>query len=204
MIKTSTLINTIFLSAILTFAIFPSAGYAQDGHYFISPAIFYSADLQEQTAKADSSNSILDLRAGFSIAPNIFVGALYSMDNKNVKTSGYSTASNNYDEVRKRTSYGPFVGYLSTNFYALFTYLMSSQWAVTSTTSTGTTNNTYTGGGYQFDLGLKFPLWGVQFGPMISYKLYTYSDISGSTNQTLSPAFKETKLDPTLAIWIFF
>lgn len=181
---------------------------AQDGgsggNYFISPAIFYNADLQERSAKADSSNLLLDFRGGINVGTNMYVGLLYAMDNKSVKTSGYSSASDNYEDTRKRTSYGPFFAYFIDSFFGMFTYLYDSEWSISSVGTSGTTNTVYDGWGYQLDLGFKFPLWGVQFGPLMSYKYFSYSKITSGSPQALNPEFKETKLDPSLAIWIFF
>ena len=47
---------------------------SSNGQFFFSPAIFYNSDTQEQAAKADTSNMLIDLRAGINVGPDIFVG----------------------------------------------------------------------------------------------------------------------------------
>lgn len=176
------------------------------GNYFVSPSLFYSSDLQQKNSKADSSLLLFDMRFGMNISDTFFAGLIYGIDNKTVKTSGYQTAANNYDNKYERTSYGPFVAYFFDPFFLIFNYYFSSTWKVTSKSeATGSSTDTYSGFGYQFDFGFRVPVWSMHIGPVLSYKVFDYSQIkSGGSTQSLSPHFRETKIEPALSLWVTF
>lgn len=177
------------------------------GNIFVSPTILYWSEIQQRNSKSDTYKLTSDLRIGVRAMENIFLGGIYGIDDSRVKTTGYSSPSQNYDEKTTRRSYGPLAGYVAEDFYVLAAYHFASEWKIESVPSAApSSTSTYTGRGYQLDAGLKIPLWGFWISPQLSYKYFSYAKLVSSTSgeSTLSPELSVEKIDPSLGLWFFF
>ena len=58
----------------------------------------------------------------------------------------------------------------------------------------------------QLDVGYKIPVWGIFFGPQLSYKVYTYSKLKtdGGAAQSISPKLEDAGVEPSLIFYYFF
>lgn len=199
--------STVFAIMIFTFVGAPS--FAQEsltGDFLVAPSIFYNSGIRTKTSKDEKSYLVGELKLAYQVHPDIFLGATYQREQEDSKTSGYSAASLNNATTAVRESLGASVGYVTTTYHVLFTYFFDSKWNVNSKTTTGSNKYNYTGNGMQLDLGYKIPIWGIYFGPQLSYKMFTYTKLKtdGGEATSLSPKLEDTSLDPSLVFVILF
>lgn len=177
-----------------------------DSRFLVAPALFYYSNLRERSSKEEKSYTMYELKIGGAISSEIFLGLSYQGEQGETKNSGYSSAALNNSSKDQRTSYGPFIGYITPTFHSAFTYYYLSQWDLNTTTSTGSTKYKYTGSGMQFDIGYKIQLGGIFFGPQLSYKIFTYKKLStdDGAEASISPALKDSAIEPSIVLYWFF
>lgn len=174
--------------------------------FLVGFGAFYKAESRKRSAKSDTSSYLADLRLAYAVADSLYLGATYGLDVENIETSGYASASDNSTSELNRQSYGPTFGYFRSNFFSFITYHLNSTWKVSSKGSSTNTEEEYTGTGFQLDVGVILPLGSVSIGPQLSYKTFTYKKLksNGGSSSSISPAFKDDKLEPQLTIWTSF
>lgn len=204
----------LFFSLVFSFMALPSLSNAQFSapsvgglsDYYIGSSLFYYSNLRTRTSRDEKSYFVYDIRAGYQVNPNIYLGLIYQADKDGLKASGYSSDSLNNTTSSQRASLGPTISYITETYHAHLTYFYSSKWKLDVVTNTGTNAYEYTGTGLQADFGYKFPVWGMLIGPQISYKKFTYTKLStnGGTEISLSPKLEEDTFEPSLVIYFFF
>ena len=176
------------------------------GDFFVAPSVFYYTGLRSRTSEDQRGYLVYDLKVAYQVYPNIFLGPAYQIEDEETKTSGYASASLNNHSKSKRTSLGASLGYVTETYHIMFTYYFDSKWQLDTITSSGSNKYQYTGSGMQLDLGYKIPIWGIHFGPQLSYKVYTYGRLktdSGSA-QSISPKLEDAGVEPSLIFFYFF
>lgn len=106
----------------------------------------------------------------------------------------YGSEQNEYPEGSlNRTGLGPSAGWMkskSQGLYFMGTYFINPSMS-----------GGYKGKGTQFDIGYRFALDKVSIGPQLSQKSFTYDEVNGVT---ISPAYKDNRVDPYFTVWIDF
>lgn len=198
------------LIAIITFLLFFPAhgqeGISDVGNFMIAPSLFYYTGLRSRTSEDQKGYLVYDLKVAYQVYPNLFLGPAYQIEDEETKTSGYASASLNNQSKSKRTSLGAALGYVTTTYHFMFTYYFQSNWVLDTTTSSGSNKYDYSGNGMQLDVGYKIPVWGIFFGPQLSYKVYTYSKLKtdGGAAQSISPKLEDAGVEPSLIFYYFF
>lgn len=188
--KNSTLLLIAFLFATLCSNHSYAAGGSSTGLTF-HPSLFYEQSSSNLSGTSNTANSTtttktyLGLAFGYIADSSLFLGGQYITDRISVTGSDDTT----------RTAYGPAIGYVGQSISLLYTYYMSV------VESKGSAN--YGGGsGWQFDLGWKFDVSsGFALGPQITYKYFTYTKVTTTTESNLSPSYNYSELIPQLAMW---
>lgn len=176
------------------------------GDFFVAPSVFYYTGLRSRTSEDEKGYLVYDLKAAYQVYPNIFLGPAYQIEDEETKTSGYASASLNNQSKSKRTSLGASLGYVTATYHFMFTYYFDSKWKLDTTTSSGSNKYQYTGSGMQLDVGYKIPIWGIYFGPQLSYKIYTYGKLKTDSGaaQSISPKLEDAGVEPSLIFYYFF
>lgn len=174
--------------------------------FYVSPSLFYYSGLRSKSTREEKTFLAYDLKVGYQVYPNIFLGLIYQGDESTIKNSGYASETLNNSSKSSRASYGASLGYITPSLHFMFSYYIESKWKLNTTTSAGVGRFDYSGNGMQFDIGYKIPLGKVVFGPQISYKLYSYSKVSidGGQSASASPKLEESNLEPSLVLYYFF
>lgn len=197
-----------FLSLIAFFALVIQAQAQESapGSFYVAPSLFYYSGLRTRTSKDDNSYLVYELKAAGRIYPDLYLGLTYQVEDDYSKTSGYSSDSLNNTTTAKRTSMGINVGYIKPTYHFILNYFWDSQLELSTKTSSANSKYKYTGTGYQLDLGYKIPIWGIHFGPQISYKLFTYNRLStdGGAATSISPKLEDLNFDPSITVFYFF
>lgn len=175
-------------------------------NFLFAPGIFYSSGLTSRNSKDERTELRGEVKLAYQVYPGIYFGPTFNFEQTSNKTSGYSSASLNNMTTGNRQSYGASVGHVTTSYHVNFTYHVNSTWNLNQTTSSGSSKYVYKGEGFQVDLGYKIPIWGVFFGPQLSYKLLEYSKLSadGGPSESISPKLKETGYEPSVVLYWFF
>jgi hypothetical protein len=175
-------------------------------NFLIAPGIFYSSGLTARNSKDERIELRAEVKLAYQVYPQIYFGPTFNLEQTSRKTSGYSSPTLNNLTKGQRQSYGASLVYITTSYHFSVTYFVNSTWNLDTTTSSESTKYAYKGNGFQFDLGYKIPIWGVFFGPQLSYKLLEYSKLStdGSSSESISPKLKESGLEPSVVLHWFF
>ncbi len=176
------------------------------GSNYFGLAGFSQAEVRSRTAKNDTSGYLADARLGYAVFNHIYLGALYDLDVEKVKTSGYPVDASNKTIDYSRVSYGPSVAFISPHFFSVITYHYSSQWTVKTTSGGETTKVIYSGVGMQLDVGFQWAVGSIWIGPQVSYKQFLYTKLKNEDGSTevIAPNLKDSKVEPTLAVWTYF
>lgn len=107
----------------------------------------------------ESSTSILNVKAGFTLSSGLYVGAIY--DSRTDESNG---------SKNERTGYGATIGYHNSGWFIDGSYFISSTYKLANGTELSE------GSGYGIDLGKNFDLTAnIYLGLQISYKSFTYN-----------------------------
>ena len=203
--------NRIFQSLVVAAAMGCSStsAYGQEsipGNFLIAPSLLYHSGLRTRNSESKNSYLVYEARLGYQVHPEVFLGLHYQVEDENIENSGYSSANLNNTSVTKRTSIGASVGYVTSGLHLFFSYFLDSKWSLNTTSSGQQNRYDYNGAGFQVDVGYKIPLWGLFLGPQISYKKFSYGNLStdGGSASSISPQLEETSVEPSLAIYYFF
>lgn len=196
----------VVIFATLTFHTTTSAQESVSGDFYVAPSLLYYNNLRARNSKDEKAYLAYDLKVGYQIYPDIFLGIVYQGEQDNRKTSGYSSATLNNSSKGVRTSLGPSIGYILPTYHIVLSYFLDSKWNLDTTTSSGTSKYAYTGSGFQLDLGYKISFLGFLFGPQLSYKSYSYGKLStdGGAADSITPKLEESNLEPSIAFYFFF
>lgn len=180
------LINTIAVILSL-FSTFTTRTFAEG--FTFGTSIFYSQekdDNKDSPPATEVKLTIYDLKLGYVMSSNIYLGAIYANENKDVVTS---------EEDIKAT--GVSLGYYHVGWFALGHYFLQTE-------KTFSSSDTKLSGksGHQIDLGY---LYGMSssfvIGPQITYKNYEFSKQDpGGTDVKIT----KTRLLPMIHLAIIF
>jgi hypothetical protein len=147
-----------------------------------------------------------DLSVGYTPLEFLSVGLLYTIDQAKVTTTGYSLSSDNYESRDYRTSWGPQIHLWFEPFYLAASYYLDSK-LTSELTTDGLSPYKYEGTGLSIELGFLYaPSESVQFSISAMYRNWKHPTRTqnGGGTTTLSPPRDETRLDPSLKVWLFF
>lgn len=106
----------------------------------------------------------------------------------------YGSEQNEYPGgSMNRTGLGASAGWMkskSQGFYIMGTYYINPS-----------LSGGYKGKGTQADIGYRFALDKVSIGPQLSQKNFVYDEVDG---MSISPAYKDSRVDPYFTVWIDF
>ena len=191
---------------IFIFAACPAVA-ALDSTFWFGLSGFGQAELRERNAQNETGGYLAAAHAGRTYGRWLFLGASYEHDFESVLTSGYASTASNERVLYTRTSLGPTIGLIGSRGFLLYTYNVYSKWLVRTRPQGGEwSDDVYRGDGSKIEAAIFFEAGPFLIGPQLSYKQYSYRKLSseGAANQSLSPALKDTKLDPTLSVWMRF
>jgi len=158
---------------------------AQASGYLGGNLFYWSNETDNGTTNTRTTYMFPTLTAAYVASGGLMVGVTYNVWSKTVSSGSTTTYSN--------TDYGPSVGYLTSNWHVLGTYLYSAKYSIE---SGGTT--TYGGTGMQLELGYHWSSGALMFGPSLIYSTRTYSKQTAPTEQSLSDNMKQTDMLPFL------
>lgn len=163
---------------------------AQSTGLVISPTgFYYNFKEQTSTSNTDKVTALYyDLRVGFIMSNNLYIGGIYSAMNREYDGLG----------SKKRTSLGASIGYFSPNgFYVMGHYYFQSEYKDFGTTILNK------GSGFQADLGYFFNVSpSFRVGPQLSYRSFSYGQIQNGTSTT-SASLSHNELIPFIALGFF-
>ncbi len=146
--------------------------------YFRLGALYWSEEVGDPAVK--SSRTLLDLGGGYIWPSGLTLGGLYGTEKRKAGDSSWD-----------RLSYGPTLGWMQKGegFYILGTYFFKSEY------------EDYEGTGIEADLGYRFKISSVGVGLQFAYKQFEYTKLNGAS---VSPAYKQTYIDPYFTFWFEF
>ncbi len=146
------------------------------------------------TSYATTSNlQVLEFVIAWTTEKSWAFGINSATDTQSIKIG--SSAASTYT----RASTGLVAGMVTEKFSGLFTYYFASSYSLASASST------YTGSGFQLDLGYKIPVKGWAFGPRLTYRSFSYTNYTySSTSESLSTAKTDVELYPSVGVWLTF
>jgi hypothetical protein len=177
--------NRILLT--LTAFLISIPSYAAEG-FKVDLGLFYRSTETEQTSTSETTNRIMQFRAGYALWSGLYLGASYE---QGVQDTGSLEIT--------RSSFGPTIGYMNQGFHVMGTYFINSELDFDN-------GVVYNGSGMQFDLAYLFEInYSVHIGPQIAYKVFTYDETeTGGNTVDLNPEREDTAIDPSLVLRINF
>ncbi len=191
----------------ITFVLQPAQGQEMtSGDFLVAPSLLYYSGLRSRTSKDEKAYLVGEMKLAYQIHPFVYLGPTYQHEQDDTKTSGYSSPSLNNTSKSQRSSIGASLGYVTPSYHFMFTYYFDSKWNLNTSSTTGDNKYNYKGTGMQLDVGYKIPLWGIFFGPQLSYKMFTYEKLSTDSGaaEKISPKLEDTGLEPSLVLFYFF
>jgi outer membrane autotransporter protein len=134
----------------------------------------------------DLSVFSFDMRAGYRTPTGWFFGLIYS------------TFSGTGSATMTGSALGNSVGYFDGVFSAMLSIYLT---AVTQESNSAVSLHRSEGTGVQLDVGCMFPIGsGFSFGPMMTYKNFTYNKMTDQSGLVTSTATPEISIAPYLAL----
>jgi hypothetical protein len=156
---------------------------------------YWQSTIDNGTSQSTVTYTLPGITVGWYGTTPLFLGLTYN------SWSVTSSNSPGTTTTQTLTDYGPTVGYLAPNWHLLATYLYSATYTVNS----GGSSITYTGNGFEVQLGYRFSLGSnVSLGPSLIYTTRTYTQMTSPANQALNPSQKRTDLLPFLNLALEF
>jgi hypothetical protein len=179
-------IRNIFFLLIMIFGLKLQAADATSG-VMLFPS--FTVQREQGQLSGDQNGIPFAFRLGYLTSFGLYFGMLYSQ----VQNIG--------DYSYREASIGNSIGYFYSNASLIATYFLSS---TVDESGGGRSYHRSEGSGIELDLAMMFPLvWGINIGPMLSYKSLTYNK-QESSGAIQGGTFSESTMYPYIALQVTF
>lgn len=167
-------LSKIFITAFVTLFITSTAS----ASIVLNPSVFYYTREESQGGSTTEFNQqIINVKLGY-MDGGLYFGFAYDMESRD---SGGTS--------RDRKSTGGTIGYMNNNWNLMGTYYFSSEY------------DDYDGTGYAVDLGYIISLSRLSFGPLLTYRHFSYDKQGGAR---LDPELEHNNLLPAIQFMFVF
>lgn len=190
-------LKPLFLSICLLISATAKAG------VFVRASGLYLIDTDEvdENTSDETTDTFMDFHLGWMTSKGF--GIAYTIATHSEEDIGKTSTATTTTSVEKSSS-GVTLGWANpkpNGIFAFATYFLSSE------ITRGTTNQdtTYSGSGYQVEIGYKATIKRLGFGAHIAYKSLSYDTYTaGTTTTTLTSPLAYSDVVPMIDIWLVF